>query len=124
MASPRAVVLGGGLSGLAVAFALAEEGWTNISVLERDATLGGLAGSFENEGRFYPRGYHHILSRDRSLLFFLALIGALDRVRWRKIRMLFETHTGLYDLGAPRDFLRFPLPLRSKVNFLNLMARA
>lgn len=124
MANPRVVILGGGLSGLAVAFALAEEGWTNISVLERGDTLGGLAGSFENEGRFYPLGYHHILSRDRTLLFFLDLIGVLDRVRWRKIRMLFEARTGLYDLGDPRDFWRFPLPLRSKVNFLKLMARA
>src|SRR5262245_30713493 len=106
MGNPRVVVLGGGLSGLAVAFALAEEGWTDISVLERGDTLGGLAGSFEQEGRFYPLGYHHILSRDRTLLFFLDLIGALDRVRWRKIRMLFETRTGLYDLGSPRDFWR------------------
>jgi protoporphyrinogen oxidase len=124
MANPRVVVLGGGLSGLAVAFALAEEGWTNISLLERADRLGGLAGSFEIEDRFYPLGYHHILSRDRTLLFFLDLIGALDRVRWRKIRMLFETHTGLYDLSDPRDFWRFPLPLGSKVNFLKLMARA
>ena len=39
---------------------------------------------------FYPLGYHHILHRDRVLLYFLDLIGALPDVRWRRIRMLFH----------------------------------
>jgi protoporphyrinogen oxidase len=119
------VVLGGGLSGVATAHALAEAGWTDITIVERAAALGGLAGSFERDGHFYPLGYHHILARDRTLLFFLERIGALSSVRWRKIRMLFRLGDGrLYDLGRPRDFLRFPMSLADKLRFVTLMLRA
>jgi len=50
MTSHPTVILGGGLSGAATAYALAEAGCTNITVIERGPTLGGLAGSFERDG--------------------------------------------------------------------------
>lgn len=124
MPNPSVVVLGGGLSGVAAAYALARAGWTNVTIIERGPSLGGLAGSFEKEGRFYPLGYHHILHRDRTLLFFLDLIGALPDVRWRKIRMFFRHNRGLFDLGSPGGFLRFPMPLGDKLRFVRLMLRA
>jgi protoporphyrinogen oxidase len=121
---PRVVILGGGLAGLAVAYALADRGWSDVSVLERENEIGGLAGSFDVDGRHYPLGYHHVLRRDRTLAFFLDRIGALGDVRWRRIRMLFETTSGLYDLARPADFFRFPLRATSKLRFARLMARA
>ncbi|MCK6483973.1 MAG: FAD-dependent oxidoreductase [Phycisphaerae bacterium] len=124
MANPSVVVLGGGLSGVAAAYTLARAGRTDVTIIERGAGLGGLAGSFEKEGRFYPLGYHHILHRDRTLLFFLDLIGALPDVRWRKIRMFFRHNRGLFDLGSPGGFLRFPMPLSDKLRFVRLMLRA
>jgi protoporphyrinogen oxidase len=124
MSRNRVVVVGGGLAGMAVALRLADGGWRDITVLEAGPALGGLAGSFEHNGRWYPLGYHHILSKDHTLLSYLARIGALDRVQWRRIRMLFEAESGLYDLGHPRDLLRFPLPMGSKLRFLRLMGRA
>ena len=66
MASPSVVVLGGGLSGVATAYTLARAGITDVTIVERGPTLGGLAGSFEQEGHFYPLGYHHILHRDHA----------------------------------------------------------
>lgn len=124
MASPTIVVLGGGLSGVASAYALARSGVTDITVIERGRTLGGLAGSFEREGHFYPLGYHHILHRDRALLYFLDLIGALPAVRWRRIRMLFHLGGRAYDLGSPGGFLSFPMTLRDKAGFVRLMLKA
>ena len=119
------VVLGGGLSGVATAHALAEAGWTDITIVERAPTLGGLAGSFERDGHFYPLGYHHILERDRTLLFMLDRIGALPSVAWRRIRMFFRLRDGrLYDLGRPGDFLAFPMSLSDKLRFVRLMLRA
>jgi protoporphyrinogen oxidase len=122
--SPSVIVLGGGLSGVATAYALARAGWKDITVVERGPNLGGLAGSFEREGRFYPLGYHHILHRDRTLLYFLDRIGALPLVRWRRIRMLFELEGRLYDLGTPGGFLAFPMSLPDKLRFVRLMLRA
>lgn len=120
---PSVVVLGGGLSGCSAAYTLAQAGLC-VSVVERGPTLGGLAGSFEREGHFYPLGYHHILHRDRTLLFFLERIGALEQVRWRRVRMLFRVGGHVYDLANPVDFLRFPMSLVDKARFVYLMLRA
>jgi protoporphyrinogen oxidase len=124
MTSRSAVVLGGGLSGVAAAYTLARAGVTDVTVLERGATLGGLAGSFERDGHFYPLGYHHILHRDRVLLYFLDLIGALPDVRWRRIQMLFHLGGRAYDLGSPAGFLAFPMAWRDKAGFVRLMLKA
>jgi len=124
MAPLSVVVLGGGLSGVAAAYTLARGGVRDITVIERGETLGGLAGSFEREGHFYPLGYHHILHRDRSLLYFLDLIGALPDVRWRRIRMLFHLGNRAYDLGTPGGFLAYPMSLADKAGFVRLMLKA
>ena len=124
MSAPTVIVLGGGLSGIAAAYALARAGWKDITVIERGSVLGGLAGSFERDGHFYPLGYHHILHRDHTLLSFLDLIGTLPNVHWRAIRMLFYTGRGLYDLSSPLGFLRFPMSLADKVRFARLMLKA
>ena len=109
MSAPGAVILGGGLSGAAAAYTLARAGLSDVTLLESGASLGGLAGSFERDGHFYPLGYHHILHRDRALLFFLDLIDALPQVRWRRIRMLFQLEQEAYDLGSLGGFARFPM---------------
>jgi len=109
---------------LAVAYSLAEQGWTDITVIDKNVEAGGLAGSFEKDGNVYPLGYHHILERDKPLLYFLDKIGALDTVRWRRIKMLFRVAGQNYDLGHPIDFLRFPMRLFDKLRFARLMLMA
>ena len=119
--SPSVVVLGGGLSGIAAALTLARGGLHEVTVIERGSALGGLAGSFERDGHFYPLGYHQILHRDRTLLYFLDLLGALPSVRWRPVRMLFHLDGQAYDLGTPTGFLRYPMSLPDKLRFARLM---
>ncbi|MBX7187618.1 MAG: FAD-dependent oxidoreductase, partial [Vicinamibacteria bacterium] len=121
---PRVVVLGGGLSGVSVAWSLARTNAFDVTIVERGPVLGGLAGSFERDGHFYPLGYHHILHRDRTLLYFLDLIGALPSVSWRRIRMLFRVRDRLFNLANPVDFLAFPMSLADKFRFALMMARA
>jgi protoporphyrinogen oxidase len=121
--SPSAIVLGGGLSGIAAALTLAGTG-LRVIVVERGSSLGGLAGSLEQDGHFYPLGYHHILHRDRTLLYFLDRIGALPEVRWRRIRMRFERDGTVYELGNFGGFLRFPMRMPDKLRFTRLMLTA
>jgi len=123
MSGPRVVIIGGGLAGLATALELSER-WADIIVLESGSECGGLARSFQRDGRFYPLAYHHILSRDHTLLQCLKRLGILPRVRWRRIRMLYEAQSGLYNLARPWDLLRFPLPFGSKVRFAKMMLRS
>jgi protoporphyrinogen oxidase len=124
MTGPSVLILGGGLSGVATAYALARAGLTDVTIVEGGPALGGLAGSFERNGHFYPLGYHHILHRDKPLLYFLELIGALPDVRWRRVRMLFNLGDESYDIGTPAGFLRFPMSLADKARFVRLMAMA
>ena len=118
------VILGGGLSGMAAAHALVRSGCSDVTIVERGPRLGGLAGSFEHAGHFYPLGYHHILDRDRTLLYVLDAIGALPAIRWRRVRMFFRLGGALHDLGSPIGFLRFPMSLADKARFARLMLRA
>jgi len=118
------VILGGGLSGMAAAHALARSGCSDVTIVERGPRLGGLAGSFQHEGHFYPLGYHHVLHRDRTLLYVLDAIGALPEIRWRRVRMLFRLGGTLHELGSPLGFLRFPMSLADKARFARLMLRA
>jgi len=117
----KVVVLGGGLSGIAAALRLAEAGSGAVTLVEASPRLGGLAGSFDRAGHWYPLGYHHILGRDKTLLRFLDRIGALPAVRWRRIRMLLRVGDRLHDLASPSGFLRFPMSAGNKLRLLRLM---
>lgn len=121
---PSVLIMGGGLSGIAAAWALAKAGVRAVTLVERGPELGGLAGTFERGRHFYPLGYHHILHHDRTLLYVLDRIGALPRVRWRKIRMYFHLGGRLYDLAHPLDFARFPMAPLDKLRFVRLMLRS
>lgn len=55
MASKRAVVIGGGLGGLAVALRLAAQGW-QVTICERGARLGGKMNAWESAGFRFDTG--------------------------------------------------------------------
>ena len=123
MPATRVVVLGGGLAGMSAAWTLARAG-LDVTLVEAGERLGGLAGTIERGEHVYPLAYHHILRRDRTLLWFLDRIGGLEAVRWRKIRMLFHLDERLWNLADPGDFLRFPMSLADKIRFARLMLRS
>ncbi len=77
--SRSALVLGGGLAGIAAAIQLAESGW-EVTLLEARATLGGRAFSFSDprSGLTLDNGQHVIVGACRNLLALLEKIGARD----------------------------------------------
>lgn len=123
MSGASVLILGGGLAGMGAAYTLARAGWRDLTIVERGEELGGLAGTFRAGEHFYPLAYHHILHRDRALLYFLERLGALERVRWRRIRMLFRMDDRSFDLAHPIDFARFPMSPLDKLRFVRLMLR-
>jgi protoporphyrinogen oxidase len=54
------VILGGGLSGIATAHVLAQAGYRDITIVERESRLGGLAGSIEQNGFILKTHYHEV----------------------------------------------------------------
>ncbi len=117
------VVIGGGMAGMAAALTLAEHG-QSVTLLEANHHLGGLASSFEKDGRLVPLGYHHILSSDAHLLSFLARLGLLPRVHWKHLEMGFSIDGSILGLSSPRDFLRSPLSWRVKAGMAARVATA
>ena len=106
-AEPSALVLGGGLSGIAAAARLAESGW-RVTLLEARNSLGGRAFSFVDpeSGRELDNGQHVFVGACRNLIDFLECIGVSDR--WHlQPRLNVDVydragHGGkLYGLGGP-----------------------
>ena len=95
-----ALVIGGGMAGLAAAWRLGQAGY-RTALIEASDQLGGLASSFEKDDRLYPLGYHHILSTDAHLLSLLAQLGLLERLHafgdYRLVQVLAQRNGRLDD---------------------------
>jgi len=115
------VVIGGGMAGLAAAYRLSRMG-VKVTLIESDA-IGGLAASFEHEGRFMPRSYHHILSKDRTLVGMLRKLGIYRKVRWKHVKLVFWIGKRPYDLSNPADLLLLPLNLWDKTVLIQFLLR-
>ena len=76
---PSALVIGGGLAGIAAASQLAESGWA-VTLLEARTSLGGRAFSFVNpeNGRELDNGQHVIVGACRNLIAFFERLGVGD----------------------------------------------
>ena len=104
---PSALVIGGGLAGIAAAGRLAESGW-RVTLLEARSSLGGRAFSFVDRGsdRELDNGQHVIVGACRNLIGFFERIGASDL--WRlQSRLSVDVYDRagrggkLYGLGGP-----------------------
>jgi protoporphyrinogen oxidase len=119
------LVIGGGFTGLAVAMDLARAG-VAVTLLEADAHLGGLAGSFETAGEPIDRFYHHWFTSDLEVMRVIDTLGLADQVT------VTPSLTGVYynrqilRLSTPLDLLRFPalaLKDRLRLGWLALKVR-
>src|SRR6202012_4192725 len=96
---PRAVVVGGGIAGLAAATGLAERG-VRVTVLERETYLGGRAGGWAEAGRAMSRGFHAFFRQYYNLR---ALLRRADPCLMRLVPL---TDYPLIDGDGRRDSFR------------------
>ncbi|HEX2923418.1 MAG TPA: NAD(P)/FAD-dependent oxidoreductase [Chloroflexota bacterium] len=100
-------IVGGGLTGLALAYYLSLEG-VQATVFEEKSRSGGLLDAVEVDGAWIDRYYHCILSGDADLLALIDTLGLRDRVRFGETRQGFYSHRVIYAATSARDFLLFP----------------
>lgn len=122
---PHVVVIGGGFCGLAAAYELGKHG-VRATVLERDAEIGGLAGSFQVNGVRLEKFYHHWFTNDAHVTQLITELGKQDRILVRPTRTGMYYANSYFKLSTPLDLLRFtPLPFvdRLRLGLMVLKAR-
>lgn len=71
--------------------------------------LGGLASSFEINGKKIPRYYHHIFSHDNITQEYLKKAGIFGSMNWKRIKMAICSTGKIYDFTNISGLLKFNL---------------
>ena len=119
MTPPRhAVIVGGGIAGIAAALRLAEAGWRPI-ILESRGKLGGRATSFVDprSGRTLDNCQHVVMGCCTNLCDFYERLGVLDAIDWHT-QTNWARGDGKFDTLSTARFL--PAPLHSAIAFARL----
>lgn len=99
-------VIGGGFSGLILANHLALSGH-QITLIEAGPQLGGLAGTFEQNGYQVDKFYHHFFQQDEELLELISQLGLDDELIESKTKSGFYFDGSWYDVSSPLQLLSF-----------------
>jgi len=112
-----AIVLGGGISGLAAAHRLGRAG-VRVTLLEASPQLGGLGTFFAREGRSVERFYHCVMPSDEHLLPLLDELGLKDSIAWKPTTMGMVVEGKRYPFNTAVDLVRFsPLSFFQRIRF-------
>src|SRR5579884_193859 len=114
-----AIVVGGGIAGIASACALADAGY-RVQVLERRPYLGGRASSYKHPGtgEIIDNCQHVLIGRCTALLDLYRRLGVQSHIRW------YDQFTFLTPGGKPTILKpgRLPAPFHSSLSFLGAPA--
>lgn len=123
-ANPHVVVIGAGFTGLAAAYQLTSLG-ISVTVLEADADVGGLVGSFEVNGERLEKFYHHWFVNDSHIMQLIRELGGEHDIIRRPTRTGMYFANNFFSLSAPLDVLRFkPLKYVDRIRLAILVLRA
>jgi protoporphyrinogen oxidase len=113
----KVAIIGAGAAGLSAGYELAKR-QISVDLFERDATLGGLAGSFLLEGGYVEKFYHFICLHDTTYQETLRELGLHSRLKWKLTDMGQFYNGTLYSFGRPTDLFRFPaLTWKDRIQF-------
>ncbi len=123
MAAKRVIIIGGGVSGLTVAYELTKRGH-QVVLLEREPVLGGLARSVQVGERYIERYYHFICGPDKHLIGLITELGLDGRLHWRPGHTSYYVQGHMYPFTTPLDLLGFSaVSLGARLRFARHAAR-
>ncbi len=102
----KILIIGGGLGGMAAADRLLDLKH-EVTILEKENFLGGMASSFEQDGIQIPKHYHHIFSHDYITQAYLKRFGLHKNMTWTRIKMGVAVNRKTYDFTSPISLLKF-----------------
>ena len=112
----KVIIVGAGYTGLSAAFDLKKAGY-DVTILEADKEIGGLAGTFEPfKGIKLEKFYHHWFTSDRAILDFITELGISDKLKYIKSSNGLYYANSIFRLSKPTDLLKFhPISLISRI---------
>ena len=112
----RGFIIGGGLSGIGAALELSKY-TDDITLIEREPNLMGVLSSFEVEGYWIPKFYHHL--SDKITRDFFKEAGIYDQVEENAVKFAFyiETFKKFYELSKTKLLFFKPFTLFDKIRF-------
>src|SRR5579859_2872225 len=118
----RIAILGGGATGLTLAYRLSRAG-KEVVVFEREAELGGLASATTINGIYLEKFYHHLFKTDKVARALIHELGLGDRLQWFRPTTSNLIGGRRYQLDSPLTLLRFPaLPLVDRLRLASCIA--
>lgn len=103
---PRIAVVGAGILGTVLSLRLAEAG-ARVTLLERGATPGGLAGAMDFGGHRVDRFYHVIVPSDERMIALTDELGLSEDLSFTPVGVGFFIDGEMHPFNGIGDFLRF-----------------
>ena len=108
MSAERIAIVGGGLTGLSLAYRLGRRG-IGVDLYEASGSLGGLAGDMEFDGERVNRFYHVILPTDDRVIDLAREVGVDADLRFVPTGVGFFHDGRMESISTISEFLRFSL---------------
>lgn len=121
----KVCIIGGGLTGLTAAHALA--GTHETDLLEKRPETGGCLSSYRIGNYTIERYYHHCFSSDTAFFSLLDALGLRTSLEWRNASTGYYAGGKIHPLTTPLEILRYPyltLAEKAKLAFLTLRAKS
>jgi protoporphyrinogen oxidase len=111
----RIAILGGGATGLTLAYRLGKAG-QQTAVFEKETDFGGLAAATKINGTYLEKFYHHLFQTDKDATRLIHELGLGDRLRWLQPTTSNLIGGRQYELDSAASLLRFrPLPMLDRL---------
>jgi protoporphyrinogen oxidase len=117
-------IIGGGLTGLVAANALAGE--HEVELFEKLPYLGGCLSSYNMNDYWIERYYHHCFSSDTTLFSLLKETGLFGKLEWMNGTTGYFARNRIFPLNTPLEILAYPeltLVDKAKLAWLTLSAK-
>ena len=121
----KVVIIGAGFTGLAAAYELSQHGIAAV-VVEKDAEIGGLGGSFKIGQERLEKFYHHWFNNDYCAIQLAEELNCKSDLLYSSARTSIYFDGNFYKMASPLDVLKFkPLSLanRIRLGYLALKVR-
>lgn len=110
-------IIGGGITGLCIAYYLLKAEY-KVIMLEKSDQLGGLLSTFKVGGQDIEKFYHHHFTHDEELMELLTDLGIRDKCQEYNTTMGFFSGGVVYNFNNAFDLFGFrPLPFLDKIRF-------